>query len=86
MKIEQRSYTKAELEKNNYMDFCDILVNGKSRVSAQDDAEPEDNSLGRDLNFVYDIVPLMREAYEAGKNGEEFTYIKSEVDEEDRWG
>ena len=31
---------------------------------------PEDAMLERDLNFVYEIVPLMKKAYEAGRNGE----------------
>ena len=38
--------------------------------------EPEDNSLGRDLNFVYGIEAIAKLAYEAGKAGEEFTVLK----------
>jgi len=48
-----------------------IKVNDKGRINASP-GEPEDFSLERDLHFVYDIVPLMGEAYEAGKAGETF--------------
>jgi len=52
-----------------------IKVNGKGRINAFP-GEPEDFSLERDLNFVYDIIPLMQEAYEAGKKGEELKVEK----------
>lgn len=45
--------------------------------------EPEDNYLFRDLSFVYDVEGLMKAAYEAGKNGEEFTVVKEEATEDD---
>lgn len=44
--------------------------------------EPEDNYLDRDLNFVYEIAPLMKKAWEAGKKGEEFTVEEKEAEEE----
>ena len=52
-----------------------IEVNGRDRVSVGG-GEPEDNCLGRDLSFAFDIVPLLFEAYEAGKNGEKFELTK----------
>lgn len=36
------------------------------------DGEPEDNTLGRNFNDVYSIPDLLKIAYEAGKNGEEW--------------
>jgi hypothetical protein len=56
-----------------------IEVDGAHRVTAGR-GEPEDNCLGRDLSFVYDIVPLMQEAYEAGKRGDAFEVEKVEED------
>ena len=56
-----------------------IKVNGKERIRAGNGGEPEDNVLYRDLSFVYDIVKLMREAFEAGKNGEEFIVKQEEI-------
>lgn len=55
-----------------------IEINGKGRIYAGP-GEPEDMSLGRNMNFVYDIVPLMKEAWQAGKNGE--TWDASEENE-----
>lgn len=51
--------------------WLEINVNGKNRVYAAA-TEPEDATLERGINFAYNIVPLMREAWEAGKNGEPF--------------
>jgi hypothetical protein len=56
-----------------------IKVNNKIILSAGH-GEPEDNSLGRDLNFVFSIPEWMKMAYEAGKNGEDFNIIESEED------
>lgn len=47
------------------------------------EGEPEDNSFGRDLSFVFSIIDLLRIAYEAGKAGEEFNYTYVEKKEED---
>jgi len=52
-----------------------IAVDGKDVVNAWP-PEPEDAILERDLSFVYDIVPLMKRAYEAGKAGEPFEVQK----------
>ncbi|MEV2394443.1 hypothetical protein ABNB74_12615 [Paenibacillus larvae] len=44
---------------------------------------PEDVTLERDLNFVYDIEKWIEQAYEAGKNGEPLEIIhENEEDEE----
>lgn len=46
--------------------------------------EPEDAVFFRDLNGACRISKLMRLAYEAGKNGEEYNYeFIDEVDEEE---
>lgn len=66
----------------DYFESYDIEVNGKTRVSVGT-PEPEDCILCRDLNFAYSIVTLMREAWEAGKRGEEFIVENTEVNEND---
>ena len=38
------------------------------------DIEPEDASLARDLGCAYNIEDMIKEAYEAGKAGEELTF------------
>lgn len=45
------------------------------------EGEPEDMTLNRDLNDVYEIPAMLREAYEAGKRGEPFE--EEFVDEKD---
>ena len=62
-------------------DFYVIQVNGVNRIEANDYGEPEDNYLNRDLSFVYDIVDLIKEAYEAGKNGEELEISQEKVED-----
>tara|TARA_Y100000310_G_C20694461_1_gene824528 strand:- start:4453 stop:4671 length:219 start_codon:yes stop_codon:yes gene_type:complete len=61
----------------DYRESCRIEVNGKNRITVGT-PEPEDATLSRDLNFVYDIVPLMKEAWDAGKRGEEFIFVHEE--------
>jgi len=43
--------------------------------------EPEDNTITRDLNFVLRIPDMLKEAYEAGKRGEEFEIEQIENDQ-----
>lgn len=52
----------------------ELAVNGRYQFSIGNGLSecPEDAILGRDLNFVFSIPNLMKQAYEAGKNGEEF--------------
>ena len=80
MKIVERSLTESAVKENDYKDFYEIVVNGEVKISANDYGEPEDNTLGRDLNFVYNIVDLMKLAYEAGKRGEELEITSEEVE------
>jgi hypothetical protein len=62
------------------MATLDIYVDDECQLSAYPlNESPEDAYLERALSFVYDIPGLMRQAYEAGKRGDEFTIV--EVDE-----
>ena len=65
-------------ERENY----EIIVDGVDRVYVGT-PEPEDATLSRDLSFAYRIVPLMREAWEAGKRGEDFTVEKTVEENEE---
>lgn len=57
-----------------------VRVDGKEEISVYPLNEcPEDAFLERDLGFAYDIPELMRKAYEAGKDGEEF--VIEEIEE-----
>jgi len=72
MKIMHKSRAEADLDRYDYRDAYEIEIDGKTVFSVHD-GEPEDNSLGRNFNDCYRITSLLKRAYEAGKNGEEFT-------------
>jgi ABC-type uncharacterized transport system fused permease/ATPase subunit len=67
MKIKTISETDSD-----YRTSFKIRINNQE-VASFYDGEPEDNSLGRNFNDVYKIVELMKLAYDAGKNGEDFS-------------
>lgn len=58
--------------------WLEILINDK-KVFSIGSGEPEDMSLDRDLNDAHKITSMMKEAYEAGKNGEPFELEKKDV-------
>jgi hypothetical protein len=66
-------------EFDDYREAIEITT-PKNGVSFYD-GEPEDSNLGRNFCDVYQIPALMKEAYEAGKNGETFEIENIEVDE-----
>jgi len=72
MYIKAISLTNEAQKENDYRNVFCIDVDGEKEISVSDGGEPEDNSLHRNLSFVYSIIPLMRKAFEAGKNGEKF--------------
>ena len=57
-------------------DFClieDLEIDEKHRLCVHPLYEcPEDAIIGRDLVSCSDVVDYMKEAYEAGKRGEDF--------------
>ena len=52
----------------------------KFKVGSYD--APEDNTLSRNFSDCYDIPSLLRKAWKAGKDGEEFeiSYVEGEED------
>lgn len=56
-----------------------MFIDWKNVISVFDYQEQEDNSLCRDLNFVYNIVNLMKQSYEAGKKWDDFDIIDVNV-------
>lgn len=64
--------------------WIEINVDGKQVVSIGSLSEcPEDASLERDLNFVYDIADLLEKAHKAGAEGRPFVYTDEEEDEKE---
>lgn len=75
-----------EIQKQN--DFMEdthytLKVNGKSMIEIfnMDDC-PEDAILSRGLSFVFNVIELMKMAYNAGKNFEKLE-IESIIDKEE---
>lgn len=80
MKIIQKTLTQKAVENNDWRDNYTLIVDGEKKLDIQEGGEPEDNTFGRDINFIYDIIPLMKLAYEAGKRNEELEITKEQVD------
>lgn len=74
MKIIER-----EQEDNEYGEGGFYEIETPSNRISVGHMEPEDATLNRDLNFVYSIADMIKEAYEAGKNGEELVWVTEEV-------
>jgi hypothetical protein len=64
---------KEKIIKHSLFNETFILeINGEEKIRVSDYGKPEDNCLSRDLNFVYDLKILLKLAFDAGKNKEEF--------------
>lgn len=79
MKVVVMTATNESFEKNDYRGFLKITIDGKERFLVWD-GELEDNNLGRNFHACYRIANLLEEAYSAGKNGEDFSMEKSEIE------
>lgn len=80
MKVEMLSRSEDQIEKHDYNDKVVITIDGQTVFTVQD-GEPEDNYTYRNFNDVYDIPNLLRKAYEAGVNGEEFQLEVNDLEE-----
>ncbi len=60
--------------------WLEISIDGEEIFSIGS-GEPEDMSLGRDLKSAWNVLPMMRLAYQAGKNGEPFTVTETKTNE-----
>lgn len=79
MKLEIKTASENYLEENDYRGLL-IIETDKNKIKFFD-GEPEDNNLSRNFNACYKIKNLIEEAYQAGKNGEELSVTKSELDD-----
>ncbi|MDQ0174413.1 hypothetical protein [Bacillus chungangensis] len=61
------------IDEDEMREALTIQVNGKTLFNVFD-GEPEDRLLMRDFNDCYNIVDLMRLAYQAGRDGEGFSH------------
>ena len=80
MVVEVITYPEEELEARDYRDKFEVYVDEVLVFNVWED-EPEDMNFGRTLSDILTIPDLLRLAFDAGKNGEEFVLNhKYEVD------
>lgn len=74
MKIIIKSFTDPD-----YLIHEKMEIDGKEALSVGPLCEcPEDAIIGRDLISCNDVADYMQKAYDAGKNGEEFSIEEAE--------
>ena len=74
MNIHIKSETRDDFDERQEMS-----IDGKERLYVRSLCEcPEDAIIGRSLVDCHQVAQFMKEAYEAGKRGEEFTIITGE--------
>ena len=79
MIVIERVYTEDELIERDFQgETIQIEINGEIKFSIRE-GEPEDMTLSRDLSDIYSITSLLKLAYEAGKNGEEFILTNEDL-------
>jgi hypothetical protein len=66
---------------DDYRQTLTIEVDGKG-IFGVGDGEPEDSNLSRDFSDCFSITDLMKMAYDAGKNGEDWEYELIEENED----
>ena len=80
MKVTIATLTPEALEERDFMDALSISVDGKEMINLSD-GEPEDNTLSRNFNDVFEIPELLKLVWEAGKSGDDLVIEEIEVDE-----
>lgn len=82
MIVKEISLSEDTLEKNDYQDMYEIEVNGDT-ICHFSDGEPEDNTISRNFNDIYNIKKLIQMAFDAGRTGEILEFISEDYEEED---
>jgi hypothetical protein len=82
MLVRTVSLNEEGMENNDFQDGIIITFDDK-KVFSVVDGEPEDNNLSRNFGDCYSILELLEQAYNAGKNGEDWTFVQEEVTELD---
>ncbi len=77
MKVEIYTLTEEEIERRDYCNALKIKINGSDEFEVYDGYD--DNSLSGNFNDCFKIEKLMKLAYQAGKNSEEYTVEYLEV-------
>ncbi|AGI11910.1 hypothetical protein PQE71_gp178 [Bacillus phage Izhevsk] len=71
----------AKVSNDMRQQMLEIIIDNVTKFSVHSDEQyPEDNRLSDNFEDCYDIPALLRKAWEAGKNGEDFKveYVREE--------
>ena len=63
---------------SGYSDFIKISINGK-KIFSMGASRSADIILGRDFRDAWKVIDMMKQAYEAGREGEDFIVEKIEI-------
>ena len=80
MEIRVLSFSKEQLEARDYSNGIEIYINEKKVFDAFD-GEPEDSNLSRDFSDCWGVPDLLKLAYDAGINGEEFIISYGDIED-----
>jgi len=80
MEIRVLSFSEEQIEDRDDRDGIEIYINEK-KVFDVFDGEPEDSNLSRDFNDCWGVPDLLKLAYDAGINGEEFTISYGDIED-----
>lgn len=70
-------------KQDSWREWYRLSVNNRLVIHFYDSDSPEDNNLGRNFSGIKSIPDLLQQAYNAGKNGEEFSI--EEIEDEEDW-
>jgi hypothetical protein len=82
MKVVEKTLTEKGFENNDFRGWLEIVVNEKTKFRFYD-GEPEDANMSRDFNDVCSITSVMKQAWQAGRDGEPFEIEYLQLEETD---
>lgn len=65
MKILTLTRTEEQKKNDDYRDRFQLSIDGKIILDKWSGGEPEDNTFGRDLNFIFSITKWLKQVAEA---------------------
>lgn len=80
MKVVFKSLSEEASDNRDFRQELIIEIDGEKVFNVLDD-EPEDSNLSRSFSDCWNIESLMKKAYLAGKNGEEFITEDIEIND-----
>jgi len=79
MKVDIITRTDENVEESDDRDAVAIYLDGVKKFGVHD-GEPEDNTLGRNFSYVYNVGGLLEYFYNLGKSGVEVEFNQKRSD------